>query len=172
MDNKSDAERNALAYATVGELVLITNAIDYQLAEVPISVLNLGRSVMLMPVVMTLDPARKVEILKANAAHITREQWKKGLTSYVGKVERVLKFRNIACHTQPILDGDEWTLRPFAAAKVFKNIDIRNKALKSTTMKELKDAVTSAEVTLGAGQNLIENFERVNTERAKRATQG
>jgi hypothetical protein len=157
--NMSDSEQNKDSYATVGELILIANALDYQLAEVVISVLNLGRSIMLMPVVTTLDPARKIEILKANASHISQKDWKNGVTKYVDKVERVLRYRNIACHSQLILEAGEFTLRPFAAAKVFKNIDVKNKTLKSTTMKELKEAISSAEAALGAGENLMNNFQ-------------
>lgn len=169
---EADFERNRDAYASVGELILITNALDYQLATVLIVLLNLGEATMLMPVVMTLDPARKVEILKTHAAHITQKDWKSGITKYLDKVEKVLKLRNTACHTQPILEKGVWTLRPFAAAKLYKNIDIKNKTIKSVTIKELREAITVAEAGLGAGQNLIENFQRVNEELAKRASAG
>ena len=164
----SASERNRDAYATVGELILITNALDYQLASVLIVVLTLGDSPMLLPVIMTLESSRKVEILKTRASHISSKDWKNGLTEYLDKVERVLKFRNIACHTQPILENEEWTLRPFAAAKVYKNIDVKNKTLKAVTMKELRETITIAEAALGAGQNLIENFQRFNEELARR----
>jgi len=167
---KLNDDRNKDTFATIGELILITNALDYQLAEVVITVLNLGRSLMLMPVVMTLDPSRKIEILKAHAAHVSQPDWKRGISNFVDKVERVLKYRNITCHTQPILQKGEWTLRPFAAAKVLKNIDLKKKTLKSVTIRELRDAISTAESALGAGVNLIENFQQVNAELAKRAT--
>jgi hypothetical protein len=165
----SSIKRNKDAYATVGELILITNALDYQLAEVVINVLNLGSALMLMPVIATLDPSRKVEILKGWAAHISQPEWKKGVIKFVEKVERVLKYRNIACHTQPILENGEWTLKPFAAAKLLKNIDIKSKTLKAVTIKELREAVSIAESALGTGVNLVENFQRANAELAKRA---
>lgn len=160
---------NKDAYAIVGELVLISNALDFQLSEAVISVLNLGNSIMLLPVVMTLDPARKIEILKAHAKHVSKPDWKKGITDFLDQVEHVLKYRNIACHTQPILEKDEWTLRPFAAAKLYKNIDIEQKTLKAVTMKELKEAISIAKSALGSGQNLIGNFQRFNAELTKQA---
>jgi hypothetical protein len=162
---------NKEAYATVGELILITNALDYQLATVVIEVLNLGQAVMLMPVVMTLDPARKIEILKMHTTHISQLDWKNGLSGYIKKIERVLKYRNIACHTQPILKGGKWTLVPFAAAKVLKNIDVKRKALNSVSMTDLREAISTAEDALGSGMNLVKNFQRVSAELAKRAVQ-
>jgi hypothetical protein len=167
----SKEDCNKVAYATVGELILITNALDYQLATVVIEVLNLGQAVMLMPVVMTLDPARKIEILKMHTTHISQPDWKKGLSGYIKKIERVLRYRNIACHTQPVLKDNKWTLVPFAAAKMLRNIDVKQKTLSSVSMADLRETISTAEDALGAGENLIENFQRVNAELAKRAAE-
>jgi hypothetical protein len=157
------------SYAIVGELVLISNALDYLLAEVLIEVLDLGRSTMLMSVIMTLDPARKIEILKARAKLIDKPDWKKGVTSFLDKAERVYKYRNITCHTQPILVGDKWTLQPFAGAKVLRDIDVPNRRIRPTSFDDLKSAISTAEAALGSGVNLIENFKRANAEKARRA---
>jgi hypothetical protein len=158
------------SFALVGELVLISNALDHLLNEVLIEVLNLVRSTMLLPVIATLDPVRKIEILKARAKHIDNLDWRKGVSSFVDKVERVFRYRNLACHTQPILTGNKWTLQPFAAAKILKEIDVGEKRFKPTPFEELKGAISTAEAALGSGVNLIENFKRLNAELAKRST--
>ena len=168
---KSQEDCSKEAYATVGELILITNTLDFQLAAVVIEVLSLGRAAMLVPVVMTLEPSRKIEILKTHTTHISQLNWKKGLTAYIEKIERVLKYRNIACHTQPNLKGSEWTLVPFAAAKMLKNIDMKRKTLNAVSMTDLRKAISTAEEALDAGMNLIKNFQRVNAELAKRAVE-
>jgi hypothetical protein len=157
------------SFAIVGELVLLSNALDYLLADVLIEVLSLTRSPLLMPVIMTLDPARKIEILKARAKHIAQPDWKKGVSSFVDKAERVFKYRNIACHTQPILNRGKWTLQPFAAAKVLKDIDLQTRHIQPTSFDTLKTVIATAEAALGSGVNLIENWKRTNAERAKRA---
>jgi hypothetical protein len=169
---KHDPELHRDSYAIVGELVLISNALDYLLAEVLIEVLDLGRSPMLMSVLVTLDPARKIEILKTNAKHIENPGWKKGITSFLDKAERVYKYRNIACHTQLILTDGKWTLQPFAAAKVFREIDVPNRRVKSVSFDDLKSAISTAEAALGSGVNLIENFQRLNARRAAERQQG
>jgi len=170
-DTREDKNPHRDSYAVVGELVLISNALDQLLAEVLIEVLSLVRSPLLMPVIITLDPARKIEILKQRTKHISQGEWKRGLKDFVENAEKVFKYRNIACHTQPILVGDQWTLKPFAAAKMFRVIDVANKRIKSVSMDELKSAISVAEKTLGSGVNLVENFQRLNAEMAKRLAQ-
>ncbi|SRR6266851_4213731 len=156
------------SYAIVGELVLTSNILDYLLAEVLIEFLDLGRSPMLMPVILTLDPARKIEILKERAKRIDQPDWKKGVKSFVDEAERVFKYRNIACHAQPTMDKGTWMLRPSAAAKLLKNIDVQNKSIKGVSFDELKTAISTAEAALRSGTNLIGIFKRANAERAKK----
>jgi hypothetical protein len=168
-EKKDDRKLHRDSFAIVGELVLISNALDYMLAQVLIEVLDLDRSPMLMAVIVTLDPARKLEILKGRAKHIAHPDWKKGVSSFVDKAERVYKYRNIACHTQPIFDRGKWTLQPFAAAKVFKDIDLTTRSIKPTSFDTLKTAIATGEAALGSGVNLIENFRRFNAEKARRA---
>jgi hypothetical protein len=158
-------------YAIVGELILISNALDYLLADVLIEALHLTRSTMLMPVIMTLDPARKIEILKRRMKHIAQTDWRKRFVSFVDKAECVYRFRNIACHTQPILVAGNWTLQPFAAAKVLKDINVENHSIKPTTLDELKAAISAAEAALGSGVNLLENLKRLNAEKTRRTTE-
>jgi hypothetical protein len=52
--------------AVVGRMVLMASLLENQMGETLIEVLTLDRTPNLMPVVATLDPARKVEILKAH----------------------------------------------------------------------------------------------------------
>src|SRR5258708_5522892 len=52
------------AYGVVGELILLATALDHQLNHVLIQVLHLAESPMLEAVVATLDPVRKIEMLK------------------------------------------------------------------------------------------------------------
>ncbi len=124
---KDETEHNRETYAIVGELVLISSALDTLLNQVMIEVLELGSSLMVMPVVASLDPARKIEILKARAAHFPKGDWKEGVNSFVKKVETVFKHRNIACHTPPKLEAGKWTLKPIAAAKLMKKLNIKEK---------------------------------------------
>jgi hypothetical protein len=121
-DNKEP--RNTEAFAVVGELVMISSALDHLLNNVLIEVLDLGVAPLLEPVVATLDPARKVEILKERAAHITAKDWQKGITKFCDKVESVFRQRNIACHTPPVLEAGIWTFKPVAAAKLLKKLDL------------------------------------------------
>ncbi len=102
--DKARAQRVKENYAVVGELVLMSTGLDFLLNRVLMAVLDLGTSRMIEPVVATLDPTRKLEILKERAAHIANADWKKGVTKFCDKVESVFRQRNIACHTPPIFD--------------------------------------------------------------------
>jgi DNA-binding XRE family transcriptional regulator len=73
-------ERFRAAYAVVGELVLLTTALDHQLNHILIQVLHLADSPMLEAVIATLDINRKIEMLKARAKHISSATWKKKST--------------------------------------------------------------------------------------------
>ena len=60
-------KKHTEVYAVVGELVLMASGLDALLNSVMVQVLNLGASAMLEPVVATLDPGEKIEILKKRA---------------------------------------------------------------------------------------------------------
>lgn len=166
-DNK--ASRNTEAFAIVGELVMISSAIDHLLNNVLIEVLDLGTAPLLEPVVATLDPARKVEILKERAAHITAKDWQKGITKFCDKVESVFRQRNIACHTPPVLQDGVWTFKPVAAAKLLKKLEIAEKRVRPVHLGDFTAAIKTGEATLGAGVQLIANFKRYNAEIKRRA---
>jgi hypothetical protein len=167
MIDKSPGHREI--YAIVGELVLISTALDHLLSSLVVQVLELGPSPMVLPVVGTLDPVRKIEILKARADHIAQPDWKKGLRRFVDQTESVFKYRNIACHTPAVLEDGEWSFKPYAAAKMLKKLNLKEKKLEHVSFDELRTAISTAENALGAGSNLIENFKRLSAEKAKRA---
>ena len=158
------------AYAVVGEFVLVTNALDYQLNHVLIQVLPLTDSPMLEAVIATLDTASKIELLKERSTHIAQPNWRKPVSSYLEKLERISEWRNIACHTALIPDNTHGAVfAPAAAAKLLKSLQIgEDPTARRIPIAELKSAITLGESALGEGQNLIENFQRFNAERVKR----
>ncbi|MGU9979827.1 hypothetical protein ACJ4V0_07275 [Phreatobacter sp. HK31-P] len=165
-EEKSTDEANAHreAYAIVGELVLIANAIDDQLNKLLVEVLDLGSSAMTIPVVATLDPQRKIEILKERAKFIPNADWKSGLKKHIDRVERVFKQRNIVCHMTLVLEDGAWLLRPTAAAKLLKNLDLTTQQLRHFPVREFRDEIQKAEEALGEGGKLISSFQRLNKE--------
>lgn len=169
VDKSRDAKFRA-AYASVGELVLIATAVDHQLNHVLMSVLSLTESPMLEPVVATLDTARKVEMLKARSKHIAQPSWSKPVLAYLEKVERVAKWRNIACHTALIPDQNHGAVfAPAAAAKLLKALQLTEKpSSHRIPVAELEQAIKTGESALGAGQNIIENFQKLNAARVER----
>lgn len=158
------------AYSVVGELVLLTTAIDQQLNHVLINVLHLTDSPLLESVVSTLDMVRKIEMLKARANHITQANWKKPLVSYLDKLERVSKWRNIVCHTPLIPDDKHGAIfTPTAAAKLLKQLQLcEHPSTKRIPISEIKPQIKIGEAALFDGQDLLLNFKRANEERQKR----
>lgn len=169
-DQPAEIERSREAFAVVGELVMLSTALDWQLNRVLVTVLDLGESLMIEPVVATLDPARKIEILKARASHMPKNDWRKHLSKYVECVEAVFKQRNVACHTPPVLQDGVWTFKPVAAAKLLKKIDLKRKVVAASLIEEFRAAIKTGEAALGQGVNLEENFKRANAEGIRRAT--
>jgi hypothetical protein len=153
------------AFAKIGELVLLASALDHQLNHVAIEVLHLEKSSMLEPVVATLDPSRKVEILKARAKHIAQKDWKKGIEHYLDKVEQVLKARNIVCHSPLIKNERGFEFAPPAASKILKSFDLTQPSLyRRAGLKQVEDAISITEGALGDGENILHNFAKVTTE--------
>ncbi len=107
------------------------------------------------PVVATLDPVRKLEILKEYSKHLKNKNWSKGLKSHVELVEKVYRARNIAAH-QPIAPGNDGKLcfRGAAAAKILRNL--KGEKL---PVSELQKAITVAEKALWSGENLPGEFQ-------------
>ena len=168
---KVRSEDHRDTYAIVGELVLISTAIDHSLNRVLMAVLNIGGPIMVEPVVATLDARLKIEMLKDRAKLIRNNEWKKGIGKYCDLAEIVFKHRNIACHTPAVLKDGAWTFVPVAAAKLFRRLDLTTKTLKHFSFDDLKAAIKTGEAALGGGENLIENFDRANAEMKRRATE-
>jgi transcriptional regulator with XRE-family HTH domain len=157
------------AYAVVGEVVLLATALDHQLNHVLMQVLSLTDSPMLEAVVATLDTARKIEMVKARSRHIAQPTWRKPLVSYLDKLERVSKWRNIACHTPLVPDSNHGAVfAPTAAAKLLKDLDLQAPTSTRIPVAELNSAIEVGSLALGDGENLIENFKKANQARAIR----
>ncbi|HML07565.1 MAG TPA: helix-turn-helix transcriptional regulator [Xanthobacteraceae bacterium] len=168
-----ERERNAkfeAAYGVVGELILITTALDYQLTHIVIQVLHLTESPMLESVIATLDMVRKIEMLKARSKYIHQPKWRKSVHSHLEKLERILKWRNIAAHTALIPDEEHGAVfAPAAAAKLLKSLQITEDAIVNRTpIGDLKLIIKLAESALYDGEVILQNFRKVNTEWKKR----
>jgi transcriptional regulator with XRE-family HTH domain len=157
------------AYAVVGEIVLLATALDHQLNHVLMQILSLTDSPMLEAVIATLDTSRKIEMVKARSKHIAQPTWRKPVTTYVDMLERISKWRNIACHTPLIPDAKHGAVfAPTAAAKLLKNLDVQDPTSRRIPYGELKAVVELGGAALGAGENLIENFKKMNEARTTR----
>lgn len=161
--------RRGEGFAVVGELVMISTALDFQLNRVLIQVLSLGESLMIEPIVATLDPTRKVEILRKRVGHMPKNDWRAHVTAFCDHVEAVFKQRNIACHTPPILENGTWTFTPVAAANLLQKIDLVGKTVKPSTIEDFKAATEIGERAFGESVTLIENFSRANVEQKRRS---
>jgi DNA-binding XRE family transcriptional regulator len=165
----SDDTAFTASYRTVGELVLIANALEYQLNHVLMQVLHLTESPMLEPVIATLDVVRKIEMLKVRSKHISQQGWRKPLARYLDKLEGVWKWRNLACHTPLVPDAKHGAVfAPAAAAKLLKTLRLEESSVERTPIGKIRLAIAAAEHALGEGQNIIQNFQRLNAEREKR----
>ena len=145
----------------------MATALDFQLNHVLIQVLHLGDSPMLESVVASFDMTRKIEMLKARSRHLAADAWKKPLLEYLDKLERISRWRNIACHTPLIPDEkDGAVFAPAAATKLLKSITIgevptSNRIPISTLTQEIQ----RGEKALYDGQEIVRNFKRLNRER-------
>lgn len=168
-EKAQDAKFRA-AYVVVGELILIMTALDYQLNHILIQVLHLTDSPMLESVIASLDVNRKIEMLKARSKHIRQPQWRNAIVLHLEKLERISKWRNIAAHTALIPDDEHGAVfAPAAAAKLLKSLQIEDEpAAQRIPIADLKPIIKLAESALYEGQNIIENFVRVNSERVRR----
>jgi hypothetical protein len=169
-DGADRDEKFRAAYGVVGELVLLATALDHQLNHVLIQVLHLVESPMLEAVVATLDTVRKIEMLKERSKYIAQSNWQKPVLSYVDKLERVSRWRNITCHTPLIPDEQHGAVfAPTAAAKLLKTLQLgKDPMAKRVPIADLKSAITLGESALGDGLSLIENFQSLNAERKRR----
>jgi hypothetical protein len=158
------------AYATIGELVVVTTALDRQLTQILITVFDLKESTLLEPVVATLDAVRKIEMLKRWGEHIRQSDWRKSLLNYLDSAEKVSGWRNTACHTLLVPAPDGPVFAPATAARLLKAIpkDGKPENEDRVSAEDLKGAIASAMQTLAEGDKLIENFKKMQTLRKER----
>jgi transcriptional regulator with XRE-family HTH domain len=158
------------AYGVVGELILITTALDYQLNHILIQVLHLTESPMLESVVATLDMNRKIEMLKARSKHIRQLNCRNATMKHLEKLEQISRWRNIAAHTALIHDKEHGAVfAPAAAAKLLRSFQIEDEAIaKRIPVSDLKPIIKLAESALYDGEVIIQNFRNANAERSRR----
>lgn len=149
-----------VAHQIIGELILITSALDRQLNDIVIEVMQLEKTPFLSPVIASLDCARKVEILKAASRKINTGKFSKELMKHAKNVEQVNANRNIAAHSVLVMNQGNAELVPVSAAKIFKSLDLDKKTLQTHQMSEFEQAIEKAYNTIGSGDNLIKNFGR------------
>ena len=145
-------------FAVVGKLVMMANALDYETGSVIISVSDIGGSDWTSTIIATLDLRRKLEILRAHAAHLRSEELRKDVTRFCDKVDGVLRQRDIACHTPAPLENGEWKFKPVATAKMLKRLDPKKGSLRHTRVEDFKSAIRRGEEALWLGRKLIESF--------------
>jgi hypothetical protein len=137
-------------FAVVGELVVMAAVLDLQLNRVVIGVLHLEPSVIQLPVIATLDAARKIEILKACAKHANMLRTK--LLKYCDQVERILKQRNIACHAQLVWTNppseEAWAFKQLSAAKALKELN------RTTSLDDFRAAIGEGNSTFILGYEI------------------
>ena len=158
------------AYAVVGELVLITTALDNQLNHILIQALHLTESPMLESVVATLDMARKIEMLKARSKHISNLKWSKPVLSYLHKLERISKWRNIACHNPLIPDNKAGAVFiPTAAARILNSLKLNKPPdARRIPIADVIPEIKGGESALFDGQLIIQSLQAANAERKQR----
>jgi hypothetical protein len=156
-------------FSAVGELVLWASKLDEQMIGICISLLMLGDSRMLPPVLASLDPARKLDMLKARGKLIEEPTWRSKLLKYVEAVEAVNRVRNIACHSVFRLRAGSPVLVSIAAAKIFRGIDLKSKSLPdAATLESLHEAIGAAEEAFQGGKVVLKNLQRVEREHQAR----
>jgi hypothetical protein len=162
-DDAGDPQRDPTGtYAIVGELVMVASAIDFQLTQIVIEACHLGRSAMIHSVVATLDPSRKVELLKERSKAIPRgKKYRDNLELYCDLAEAVAAQRNIACHSTPVLADGNWTFKPMAAAKLLKSMR-QGKDGSPATIRDFLEAIRKGERAFAVGVDLVENFSRLS----------
>lgn len=140
----------------------MASELDRQLNEICVELLRLGESKMAEPVMASLDAARKIELLKARASHMTAPIWKSKVMEHARAVEKVNRERNNAAHSVLMFKGDTPVLAAISAAKLFKQLDLKSKTVApSATINSLKAALDHAERTHGGGVILLERLRSV-----------
>ncbi|RUY98219.1 hypothetical protein EN974_15950 [Mesorhizobium sp. M7A.F.Ca.CA.001.12.2.1] len=168
IDKKSETEAEKEICEVVGRIVLMASLLDNQLNAVLVAALSLGGKALTLAVVAALDPARKVEILKAFVTPISNDEWKKPVLRYADGVEKVNRARNLAAHSMVIDSGGEHVLATNSVAKLLKATDRKSRAIKRVPLNTLSNASDLALKVYKEGESVIANFGRVELERNRR----
>jgi hypothetical protein len=126
---------------------------------------------MLESVIATLDTVRKIEMLKARSKHIRQVNWKKPILTYLEKIEKISKWRNIAAHTL-LVPHDKYgaAFAPAAAAKLLKSFQIGDQApTTKIPVSDMRPIIKLAEAALYEGEMVLQNFRKANAELRSRA---
>ncbi|MER8792890.1 hypothetical protein NKH75_01605 [Mesorhizobium sp. M0984] len=169
-DAKSPEEVESEICEIVGRVVLSASLLDNQINSVLIAVLSLEDKALTFAVVAAHDAVRKIEILKAFAAQIPKDEWRKPLVRYLEGVEKINQARNTAAHSMVIEQGDDYVLVSNNAAKLLKATDKKTRAITRVPLGTLKDASERAKRLYKEGQTVLENFVRFQEERKKRSS--
>lgn len=142
-------KEQADTYAIVGELVLIASALDAELNRVTAAALRLGDAPLLLPVIAAFDPPRKIEMLRARVSHFTRTSWKHALLQFLGRVETVNNYRDLACRTPTLREGGRWMFKPTVWANLLEPLDLgAKKPTPRAFLRDLKSATALGEHAL------------------------
>jgi hypothetical protein len=163
-EEENDPERDKAFYATVGELVLLSTTLDAMLNTLLIETYRLGDSVWLNAIIGTLDATRKIEIIKRDAGKNSYTKVSKSVTKFLGKVEIVIKQRNIVCHTPPTYENGSWSFRPTTAAKILNPGNVYSPTMIRDSFNNLKVAISTADAALKAGSELIKFYKQQNAD--------
>ncbi len=155
---EADAEMRIFCEG-VGELVLWASAIDAQLTKALIRACSLTETPMLEIIVNELGTRAKIEILRARAKLIKTPAWSKGITEWLGKVDEVNRYRNVAAHQPVVFSGEKLIFHLAQAGKLLRSI----KNLEQTpacSIDDINQWVEAAKNAYEQGQNVLSNLDR------------
>lgn len=162
---EADAEMRIVCEG-VGELVLWVSAIDTQLTKALIRACSLTETPMIEIVINELGTRTKIEILRARAKLIEAPVWPENIIKWLGKVDEVNRYRNVAAHQQVVFSDEKLIFRSEQAGKLLRSI----KNLEQTPANSVDDInqwVEAAKNAYVQGQNVLSNLDRFADEVAK-----
>ena len=156
----------------VGELILISSALDHQFNKIVVALLSLGAKDFVEPVVATLDMPRKLEMVKGYMKHMSPSTWHDPIKRHVEAIESVSKQRNLAAHSVLNFQDGKAILTSSAATRILRALDMKTKTINVIHLQPIVDAIRRAERALREGQILLLELQRLERERARVARRG
>jgi hypothetical protein len=159
-------------YMAVGEFVLLNAALDDMAARMLSAIFILpDENPFVHPLISTLDPARRIEILKQRTSGKHESGLFIALRSFTSEFEEVNRVRNEACHSSARLGSDGPCLHPRAAAKLLRHLSKTARdpepSLPTVPLARLKEAARRADLALGQGMRLAEELRAVASKMAR-----